>query len=409
MISLGIDWADDKHDICVRNLDDRQILATMIITNDAAGVSEMDEMVHTLGYQPKECLVAIETPHGLLVGYLLQQGYCVYAIQPRAVDRYRDRHTASGNKSDPIDAAALSDILCIDRDYHDPIPADSPLAQEIKLISRHRQKLVAERTGIKNQLTACLKSYYPAALELFSGLDQAITWAFLRAYPNPFAASQTSLADLKVFFAQQSYTCKRKIPAIYEKLQAPAIPVTDWQIRVHQRQMLVLVELLSALQPQILDYERELSNLLDQHQDAFIFRGLPNAGDITAAWLLGEIGDCRHKFQSATNMQALAGSCPVTRQSNRRRIVKFRTACCKPFRNGLQQFARLSTHPTQGAAWARGYVRDQLSRGHNLNRARRALGNRWLSIIFRLWKEKIPYDEKIHLRNRALKGCSMAT
>ena len=48
MISLGIDWADDKHDICVRNLDDRQILATMIITNDAAGVSEMDEMVHTL-------------------------------------------------------------------------------------------------------------------------------------------------------------------------------------------------------------------------------------------------------------------------------------------------------------------------------------------------------------------------
>jgi transposase len=409
MISIGIDWANNKHDICIRDIGDRQILATMIITNDATGVSELDEMIATLGYQAKNCVVAIETPHGLLVGYLLQQGYAVYAIQPRAVDRYRDRRYSSGNKTDPIDAAALSDILCIDRDYHRPIPADSPLAQEIKLISRHRQKLVVQRTSIKNQLTACLKAYYPAALGLFSDLDQAITWAFLRAYPNAEAASQASLADLETFFVQQGYTCRRKIPEIFEKLQAPIIPVADWQIRANQRQMLVLVDLLSALQPQIQAYERELSNLLDQHEDAFIFRGLPNAGDITAAWLLGEIGDCRDKFHNASGMQALAGSCPVTRQSNKRRTVKFRTACCKPFRNGVQQFARLSTHPTQGAPWARGFVRDQLDRGHSLNRARRALGNRWLSIIFRLWQDRIVYDEKIHLHNRALKGRSVAT
>jgi transposase len=404
MISIGIDWADDKHDVCVRDNEDRRILAVLTISNDAAGVAELDELVAMLGYQAGECLVAIEKPSGLLVGYLLQQGYLVYAIQPQAVDRYRDRHHAAGSKTDPIDAATLADILCIDREYHRPIPADSPLAQEIKLVSRHRQKLVAERTGIKNQLTACLKAYYPVALKLFTDLDLAIAWAFLRTYPNAQVASQTSLADLKVFFAQQGYTCKQKIPGIFKQLQAAAIPVSAWQIRAYQRQMLVLVDLLSALQPQILAYERELSNLLDQHEDAFIFRSLPNAGVITAAWLLGEIGDCRDKFQNSTGMQALAGSCPVTRQSNKRRTVKFRTACCKPFRNGIHQFARLSTHTTLGAAWARGYVRDQLDRGHNLNRARRALANRWLSIIFRLWKDRIAYDEKVHLRNRALKG-----
>ena len=168
--------------------------------------------------------------------------------------------------------------------------------------------------------------------------------------------------------------------------------------------MLALVDLLAAVHPQILAYERELQNLLDQPEDAFIFRNLPNAGVITAAWLLGEIGDCRDKFHNPTGLLALAGTCPITRQSSKQHFVKFRSACCNPFRNGIQQFARLSTHSTHAASWARGYVRSQLDRGHNLNRARRALANRWLSIIFRLWKDRIPYDEIVHLRNRALKG-----
>lgn len=408
MINIGIDWADNKHDICIRDAQDRRILAEFVISNDTAGMAELEQTVAALGYQPSECLLAIETPHGLLVGYLLQQGYIVYAIPPLAVDRYRDRHRISGSKSDPIDAKVLADILCIDRDYHRPIPADSPLAQEIQLLSRQRQKLVGEQTRLKNQLTACLKAYYPVVLGLFSNLNQAITWAFLRAYPNAEAAAQVSLAELETFFDQQGYSCKRKIPEIYEKLQAPFIPMADWQVRVRQRQMLVLMELLSTLVPQINDYEKELGYLLDQHADAFIFRSLPNAGDVTAAWLLGEIGDCRDKFESANGMQALAGSCPVTKQSNNRRQVKFRVGCCKPFRNGLQQFSRQSARGHRGSPWAKGYLSDQIDRGHGINRSTRALGNRWLVIIFRLWKDQVAYDEKVHLRNRARRGHRVA-
>ena len=296
MLSIGIDWADDKHDICLRDAQDRRILAEFIITHDARGVKQLDEMVAALGFQPAHCLVAVETPHGLLVGYLLQTGYTVYAIPPRAVDRYRDRHRSSGARSDKIDARTLSDILCVDREYHHPIPEDSPLAQENKLVSRQRQKLVQEQTRIKNQLTACLKAYYPAALGLFSSLDCAITWAFLRAYPNAKAAAEPSLAELQTFFEQHGYTCKRKIPEIYEHLQAPAIPVAEWQVRALQRHMLLLVDLMATITPQVNTYERELTRLLDQHADAFIFRSLLQAGDVTAAWLLGEIGDCRDKF-----------------------------------------------------------------------------------------------------------------
>ena len=145
MFSIGIDWADTKHDICIRDAADRRILSEFCVDHDAEGMVQLDETVAALGTEPHDCLVAVETPHGLLVGYLLQTGYVVYAIPPRAVDRYRDRHRQSGAKTDERDAQVLSDILCVDREYHRPIPSDTPLAQEIQLTSRQRQKLVAER------------------------------------------------------------------------------------------------------------------------------------------------------------------------------------------------------------------------------------------------------------------------
>jgi transposase len=278
------------------------------------------------------------------------------------------------------------------------------LAQEIQLTSRQRKKLVKECSRIKNQLSACLKSYYPVALSLFSGLECAITWAFLRAYPNAEEASAASQAELEAFFAQQGYSHPAKITKIYQQLQAPAIPVADWQVGSSQRYMLLLVDLLATLVLQIKAYERRLSTLLDQHADAFIFRSLPNVGDVTAASLLGEIGDCRDKFEAASGMQALAGTCPVTVQSSKQRLVKFRVACSKSFRDAMQQFARLSARGTHASAWARGYLSDQLARGHSLSRGTRALANRWLAIIFRLWQDRVAYDETIHLRNRAQRG-----
>lgn len=180
--------------------------------------------------------------------------------------------------------------------------------------------------------------------------------------------------------------------------------MVDWQVRASQQYMLLLVDLLATLVPHIQACEKQLSELLDQHEDAFIFRSLPNAGDVTAAWLLGEIGDCRDKFESASGMQALAGTCPVTVQSNKQRRIYFRFGCCKSFRNAMQQFARLSARGNKGSSWAKGYLSDQISRGHSVSRGTRALANRWLAIIFRLWQDRVVYDEKVHLRNRAQRG-----
>jgi hypothetical protein len=103
-------------------------------------------------------------------------------------------------------------------------------------------------------------------------------------------------------------------------------------------------------------------------------------------------------------MQVLADTCPVTVQSGKRRLIMFRVACCKSFRNAMQQFARLSARGPNGSSWAQGYLGDQLARGHSVSRGTRALSNRWLAIIFRLWQDQVVYDERIHLHNRAQHG-----
>jgi transposase len=402
MLSIGIDWADQKHDICIRDLQDRRILAELTIPHSAAGLQQLDQLVADLGCSPADGLVAVETPHGLLVSYLLHQGYTVYALPPAVVKRYSRRPSIA--RTDQSDAALLAEILCLDREHFSALAADSSLVQELQLASRQRQKLVQEQTRLKNQLTACLKSYYPSALGLFSGLDRAITWAFLRAYPNAAQAGRASLAELTAFLRAHRYTCQRRIPQIHAQLTAPTFPVAAWQVRQQQRYMLALVAQLETVNTTIQALERELADLLEQHTDSFIFRSLPNVATVTAAWLLGELGDCRDNFATAAAVQAHAGTCPVTIQSGKRRVVRFRLGCCKSFRNALQQFARLSVRGPHASPWAKAYLSDQLARGHSYSRALRALANRWVVIIFRLWQDRVAYEERIHLRSRVQHG-----
>jgi transposase len=123
----------------------------------------------------------------------------------------------------------------------------------------------------------------------------------------------------------------------------------------------------------------------------------------TGPGLIGELGDCREKFENASALQALAGTAPVTKQSGSSKQVFFRYACNKPLRYLLQQFARQSARK-DGSSWARGYISNQLDRGHSNSRAYRALANRWLVIIFRMWQDHRLYDENYHLGNIARRG-----
>lgn len=147
----------------------------------------------------------METGRGLLVYVLLRHGYQVYAINPKALNRYKDRHVLSKTKTDKLDALSLAHLLRTDRHRFKPL---SLLPEQYRLLDQlclDLRKLVDARTRLANQITACLKEFYPQALGLFCEIDSPISMAFLKSFPDPETLLATTKRRLASFFKKQNY------------------------------------------------------------------------------------------------------------------------------------------------------------------------------------------------------------
>jgi transposase len=144
---------------------------------------------------------------------------------------------------------------------------------------------------------------------------------------------------------------------------------------------------------------RELKMLFEQHPDHDIFDSLPGAGKFLAPALLVKFGDDRQRFSSPAGVQALAGTCPVTDTSGKRRVIKFRRACDREFRDIAQKWA-ITSKPE--SLWATLYWEQVRPRCSSDSHAYRCLANRWLAIVWKLWQTGEVYDEAYHLQQRAL-------
>ena len=391
MFYVGIDWADDHHDVYIVDEQGTEV-DSFPIKHDSKGMCFLRDKIRELSSLKEQVLIAIETPKNLLVDFLLDEGYTVYAINPMSVDRYRERYRTSGARDDSFDAMVLANIIRTDRKHHRAIIPNSELARELKILTRDEQRLIRLKTKLLNQIQSCLKDYYPTALELFCKLDQGVTLDFLLKYPRP---QKISLCELKKFLKKCSYPgADEKAEEIFEKLSGPQIFVEEFSVRAKSRMLITLVSQLKMLLPQLDEYQKEIERLFEQHPDSEIFKSLPGAGEKNAPRLLAEIGDNRERYSESNNLQCDAGTAPVTDKSGKTEFVRMRFACRKVFRNVVYQFA-FSTL-TQ-SAWARKFYDCQRAKGNTNTKALRSLGNKWLKIIFRMWQDGVAYDENRHL------------
>ena len=184
MIFVGDDWAEDHHDIYVMDADGAR-LASRRLPEGLPGIRGFHELVAAHAEEPSQVVIGIETDRGLWVEALSAAGYQVYAVNPLAVARYRDRHQVSGAKSDAGDAKLLADLVRTDRHNHRPMAGDSAEAEAIKVLARAHQNLIWTRTQHTNRLRSALREYYPVALEAFEDLPTATPWACWAALPAP--------------------------------------------------------------------------------------------------------------------------------------------------------------------------------------------------------------------------------
>ena len=334
-----------------------------------------------IGSAPKEQMACIiETTHGLLIVHLLEAGWPVYPVNPRTVDR---RRAASGAKTDLIDAYLLAKTGRADFADLRRLTPDSEKVAELKQLTRDQDTLIRTQTRLVNQLTACLKAYYPVALELFSKLQQKSTLLFLQAYPTFETARAASLKELQQQLKQTRHPHPADAAAsIVELLHHPQLQADVVLTRTKSRLMLALVSQLLPLLEQIADYDKAISTLFLTHEDHAIFESLPRAGQHLAPRLLAEIGDDRKRYQDASSLQALGGTSPVLFQSGMYAKAHRRLGCIKPLRNALHQFA---WQTTQSEPWAKAYYQRKRAEGKSHTVAVRALANVWVRIIFAMW------------------------
>lgn len=395
MFYVGIDWADTQHRVSI--IDSQGVeKANFTIPHTREGLECLKEKLLKIAQNPQSIACIIETKHGLLIQFLLEQGFAVYPVNPKVVDR---RRKPSGAKSDPIDARILAELGRTDIKRLRQLKPDSELIQELKTLTRDLNTLIRESTRLTNRLIACLKEYFPVALELFTKPTLPVTLDFLKLYPTLEAAQQASVPELAAFLKSHKHPKPNQTAAaIYQKLHSSQLKASPVVTRTKARLMIALISQLEPLLEQIKEYDKEIERLFKLHFDSKLFTSLPGAGLRLAPRLLAEWGDDRQRFLNASTVQALAGTSPVLYQSGKYRFAKQRKSCVKPFRNALHQFAYQTV---RWVGWAREYYDKKRSQGKSHHEAVRALANIWVRIIFAMWKNYKPYDESIFLASKA--------
>lgn len=393
-VFVGIDWAEHHHDVAV--VDARGVaLARFRISDDVAGLTRLTQTVAGFARRRSRVQVALETDRGLLVQALAAAGYRVFAVNPKSVDRYRDRYSVSGAKSDAGDALVLAHLLRTDGPRHRSLPADSELAAAITELARAHQDAVGLRLRDASRLRSLLREFYPAALSAFPhGLTTKSAMAVLEAAPTPAAAAGLSVAGLRQLLQS---TGRIAIPArLVDRLHAALTgdqlrqpPAVEEAMGHAVRAMLAG---LVAADAAIDRLEAELETQFERHPYAEILHSLPGLGVVLGARVLGEFGDDPNRFADATSRRRYAGTAPVTRTSGKSRVVQLRRARNARLSDTCRWWAFNAIGKSDGA---NAYYRHRRAAGDSHEAALRRLGNKLLGQLHHCLQHDEPYREDI--------------
>lgn len=397
MIWVGVDWAEAHHDVCVLD-EGGDVLARKKIPNSLAGVNQLHAMIaeHLVEENEAESvIVGIETERGLLVTALVAAGYQVFAVNPLAASRYRERHHVSGAKSDPGDAKVLADLVRTDRHNHRAVAGDSVLSDAIKLLARNHQNTIWECQRQVNTLRSALQDYYPGALEAFgtdlSGPDAV---AILSIAPTPAKGRALTKARIETALrrAGRRRLLEERVTRIHEVLRREQLSQPSLLEDAYGVATEATVANIAQLNSSIAKLEAALSAHFEQHPSAKVILSLPGMGTVLGARVLGEFGDDPNRYADAKSRKNYAGTSPVTKASGKSRVVLARHSRNKRLASALDQWAFSSLLPSPGA---RAYYDELKTRDKHHRKAIRQVANRWVGILHGCLENDTPYDEAI--------------
>lgn len=392
MLFVGLDWAEEHHDVAVM-AETGRVVAARRVPEGLAGLRVLHELLADQVQDPAEVVVGTETDRGLFVGALVAAGYQVYAINPLAVSRYRDRHQVSGAKSDTGDAKVLADLVRTDRHNHRPVAGDTALAEAVKVLARTHQSLVWTRQRQLNQLRSLLREFYPGALAAFgTDLGGRDALAVLQVAPTPTLGRGLSRARLAAVLgrAGRQRRVQDRAAELQAALRAPQLAAAPVVAEAYGAAVTALVEVIGTLNHQLEQVTSQLDHRFETHPDAEIVRSLPGLGLILGARVVAEFGDDPTRYANPKARKNYAGTAPITRASGKRQLVVARLARNRRLADACYQWAFSALTASPGA---RAYYDRCRAAGKTHPQALRALANRLVGILHGCLRHHTTYNE----------------
>ena len=391
MLFVGDDWAEDHHDVHLMDEAGQQ-LERRRLPDGLGGIRAFHELVADHAEDPHEVIVGIETDRGLWVQALVAAGYQLYAINPLAVARYRERHNVAGAKSDAGDAKVLADLVRTDRHNHRPIAGDSPDVDAIKVLARGHQNLIWARNRQTNALRNALREYYPAALVAFDDLTHNDCLTVLAKAPAPAAGARLSVGQISAALKRggRQRNLDRRAHEIQDALRSEQLTAPDPIADAFAATTVAAIGIIAELNRQITKLEQTLAGRFEQHPDADIYRSLPGLGVILGARALGEFGDDPDRYANPKSRKNYAGTSPLTIASGKKRAVLARHVRNRRLYDAIDQWAFCALSNSEGC---RTFYDQRRAAGDLHHQALRALGNRLVGILHGCLHHRALYDE----------------
>jgi len=402
-VFVGIDWASEEHQVCLIG---PNAPVQRAFAHDAAGLGAMVAWIISHAQRPEEVAVAIETPTGPVVEALMDRGVAVFSINPKQLDRFRDRLSPAGAKDDRRDALVLGLSLRTDRHCFRQLHPLDPIIVELREWSRMDGELKDERIRLTNRIRQQLWRYYPQALDLND--DMGADWVLDVLALAPTPATARRLTEKKVAKVLTARRIRRLTAVdILRLLQVPALTVAGGTEQAAAAHIAAVAERLRLVNRQLKEIERNIDRLIaslpgevtdpgeplgqsSEQRDAVILRSFPGVGRTVLATLLAEAHQALHN-RDYHALRTLCGAAPVTKRSGKSIRVERRQACSHRLREALYHWARVATQhdPVSKARYAA-----LRARGHTHGRALRGVGDRLLAVACAMLKTQTAFEPR---------------
>jgi transposase len=396
---VGIDWATESHEVTVLD-GEGEVLSKRAVEHSGAAIATfVDWLLELSGGDPSKVAVGIEVPRGALVETLVDRGVAVYSINPKQLDRFRDRHTVAGAKDDSRDSHVIGDSLRTDRHCFRRVKLDDELIIELREFSRVDEDLKQELSRLSNRLREQIYRFFPQMLRLCPAANESWFWDLIELIPTPAAAQEAR--PVRVSKLLRGHRIRRlSADEILAELRTRPVHVAPGTTAAATAHIKLLLPRLRLVQSQVKQTQKRIAELLDQlssappegqkneHRDAEIILSMKGIGIIVAATMLGEAAQAIAE-RDYDYLRANAGVAPVTRQSGKRKLVLRRYACNPRLSNAVFQAARVHA---QCDPYGRELYAALRQRGHSHGRALRTIGDRLLRILIAMLRTGTLYD-----------------